>query len=141
MGLITEFKEFAIKGNMVDLAVGVIIGGAFGKIVSSLVSDIIMPVLGLIIGNINISDLSIVLAEAQGEIPAVELRYGLFLQNTIDFLIIVIAIFIVIKGLNHLRSLKSAPEPVEQVEPVAPVASQEEILLGEIKLLLQEKLH
>lgn len=118
MSIVKEFKEFAVKGNMLDMAVGIIIGGAFGKIITSLVNDVIMPIFGAIIGGNEISRLVLVLAEAQGDIPAVELRYGLFFQNIIDFLIIAFSIFMVIKGINKMRKqqeevpvVEAPPEP------------------------------
>ena len=98
MGLVKEFKEFAVKGNMVDMAVGIIVGGAFGKIVSSLVQDVIMPPIGLMLGGVNFSKLSLTLKEAIGEQEAVTLNYGNFVQHTVDFLIVAFAIFMVIKS-------------------------------------------
>lgn len=135
MSIVKEFKEFAVKGNMLDMAVGIIIGGAFGKIITSLVNDVIMPVFGAIMGGNEISSLVVVLAEAQGEIPAVELRYGLFFQNIIDFLIIAFSIFMVIKGINSMRKKEEA-----SVVEAPPEPSAEEKLLGDIKGLLQDKL-
>lgn len=101
--MIKEFKEFAIKGNMLDLAVGVVIGSAFGKIVSSLVSDVIMPPLGLLIGNVDFSKKVSVLREASGDLGAVTLNYGLFINNCLDFLIIAFSIFIIIKQINRFK--------------------------------------
>jgi large conductance mechanosensitive channel len=133
MGMIKEFKEFAVKGNMIDMAVGIIIGGAFGKIVSSLVADVIMPPLGLLIGGVDFSDLVVTLKSAAGEVPAVTLNYGLFIQTAIDFLIIAFAIFMMVKAINTLkRKEEAAPAP-----PPAP--STQEILLGEIRDLLKQK--
>ena len=103
MSFIKEFREFAMRGNVVDMAVGVIIGGAFGKIVSSLVSDVFMPVLGILTGGIDFKDMKFVLAQAQGDVPAVTLNYGVFIQNVIDFIIIAFAIFMMIKALNKVR--------------------------------------
>lgn len=133
MGLIKEFKEFAMKGSVVDLAVGVIIGGAFGKIVTSFVNDILMPPLGMLLGGMDFKDLKLVMAEAVGETPAVTLNYGMFIQNVIDFLIIAAAIFMAIKALNATKK--------KQVEaPAAPPApSAEQTLLTEIRDLLKEK--
>lgn len=132
MSILKEFREFAVKGNVIDLAVGVIIGGAFGKIVSSLVNDIIMPPIGLLVGGMDFKDLAIVLQEAQGETEAVMIKYGAFLQNVLDFLIIAIAIFAMVKVINNL---KKAPDP----EPVkAPEPSAEEKLLTEIRDLLKK---
>ena len=107
-----EFKEFALKGNVVDLAVGIIIGGAFGKIVSSLVSDVLMPFVGLLVGGINISDLSINIGNAV-------IKYGSFLQTTVDFLIISFSIFLLVKGINKLR-IKPVEEKVEPTTKVCP---------------------
>ncbi|SFS03820.1 large-conductance mechanosensitive channel protein MscL [Anaeromicropila populeti] len=129
--MLKEFKDFALKGNIVDLAVGVIIGGAFGKIVTSLVNDIIMPLLSVLTGGINFSDLRIVLAPAKGETGEVAFRYGAFLQSTIDFLIIAVSIFILIKLLSKLQKKKK-----EEVKATAP--SKEEVLLTEIRDLLKE---
>ncbi|WP_373766688.1 large-conductance mechanosensitive channel protein MscL [Glaesserella sp.] len=133
MSILKEFREFAVKGNVVDLAVGVIIGGAFGKIVSSLVSDVIMPPIGLLIGGVDFKDLAIVLKEAQDGAEAVTLKYGAFIQNVFDFLIIAIAVFAMVKVINNL---KRAPEPEPEV---APEPSAEEKLLTEIRDLLKNK--
>ena len=128
MSFIKEFREFAMRGNVVDMAVGVIIGGAFGKIVSSLVADVFMPVLGILTGGIDFKDLKLTLTEATGDIPAVTLNYGVFIQNVFDFIIIAFAIFMMIKALNKLK------KPVEAVkEP-----SAEEKLLTEIRDLLKK---
>ena len=133
MSILKEFREFAVKGNVVDLAVGVIIGGAFGKIVSSLVSDVVMPPIGLLIGGVDFKDLAIVLKEAQDGAEAVTLKYGAFLQNVFDFLIIAMAVFAMVKIINNL---KRTPEP----EPEAPAEpSAEEKLLTEIRDLLKNK--
>ncbi len=144
MGLIKEFKDFSVKGNVVDMAVGIIIGGAFGKIVASLVNDIIMPPIGMLIGGINFKDLALVLKDsvpatvdaaghAVAEIPAVAVRYGNFLQVALDFLIIAFAIFMMIKFMNSLRRKE------EQAPAAPPEPSREEILLTEIRDLLKEK--
>ncbi|MCL6258788.1 large-conductance mechanosensitive channel protein MscL [Aquiflexum sp. TKW24L] len=133
MSLIKEFKEFAMKGNVVDLAVAVIIGGAFGKIVSSFVNDIIMPPIGVMLGGVDFKDLSIVIKEAEGELPAVVLSYGNFIQNVVDFLIIAFVIFMAIKGMNSFKKKEvEAPAP-----PPAPPKS--ELLLEEIRDLLKNK--
>lgn len=132
MSFIKEFKEFAMRGNVLDMAVGVVIGGAFGKIVSSLVGDVIMPIVGVLTGGVNFTDLKITLKEAMGEAPAVTINYGMFIQTMVDFLIIAFCIFCVIKAIN---SLKKAPAP----EPEAPVApSQDIVLLTEIRDLLKK---
>jgi large conductance mechanosensitive channel len=130
MSMMKEFRDFAMKGNVVDLAVGVIIGGAFGKIVSSLVADVFMPVLGLITGGINFADMAITLkaASADGKTPAVLLAYGKFLQNTFDFIIVAFAIFLLVKGINSLKRKQEAA-------PAAPPA--QEVLLTEIRDLLK----
>lgn len=132
---VKEFKEFAMKGNMIDMAVGVVIGGAFGKIVSSLVSDVIMPPLGVLIGGVDFTDLAVTLKKAVGDVSAVELRYGAFIQTIFDFLIIAFAIFLFVKLINSMRrKQEAAPEP-----PAPPAPSAEEKLLTEIRDLLREK--
>lgn len=131
MSLLQEFKTFAVKGNMIDMAVGIIIGAAFGKIVSSLVGDVIMPPLGIIIGGVDFSDLAVTLKSAEGDAPAVLLAYGKFIQTIIDFVIIAFAIFMGIKVINRLkREEEAAP-----AAPPAPTKDQE--LLGEIRDLLR----
>ena len=122
MSFISEFKEFAVKGNVVDMAVGVVIGGDFGKIVTSLVGDVIMPIVGVITGGANFSDLKIILKEAVGETPAVSINYGAFIQNIIDFTIIAFCIFVAIKAINKLKREKPA-------EPEAPAEPSEDIVL------------
>lgn len=111
MSIIKEFKEFAIKGNVVDMAVGVIIGGAFGKIVTSLVNDVVMPVIGLAVGGVNFTSLGATLREAAGDKPAVVLKYGMFLQTVFDFLIVAFAIFMAIKAMNKLKKSEPPPPP------------------------------
>ncbi|MDX9747022.1 MAG: large-conductance mechanosensitive channel protein MscL [Paludibacter sp.] len=135
MKLIDEFKTFALKGNVVDMAVGIIIGGAFGKIVSSLVSDVIMPPIGLLIGGVNFTDLSFVMKEAMGEAPAVTINYGNFIQVVFDFLIVAFAIFMMVKGMNSLKK-KEEVQPV--VPPPPPAPTKEELLLTEIRDLLKK---
>ena len=123
MGMISEFKEFAMKGNVVDLAVGVIIGGAFGKIVSSLVDGVIMPFVGMLLGGVNFSDLAISLQDAvvgpdgKETAAAVAIKYGAFLQTVIDFLIIAFVLFMVIKAMNRMKKAEAAApaEPAEDV--------------------------
>ncbi|AKD38396.1 large-conductance mechanosensitive channel [Pasteurella multocida subsp. multocida OH4807] len=134
MSFIKEFREFAMRGNVVDMAVGVIIGGAFGKIVSSLVGDVVMPVLGILTGGVDFKDLSIVLKEAVGDVPAVTLNYGAFIQTVFDFTIIAFAIFLMIKALNKLK--REAPAEDVPAEPAKP--SNEEVLLTEIRDLLKK---
>ena len=135
---IEEFKAFAVKGNVLDMAVGVIIGGAFGKIVSSIVNDLIMPTIGVIIGGVNFTDLKLTLKKAVMEgdkvvSPAVTINYGNFLQTTLDFLIIAIAVFLLIKAINALNKKKEETTKA----PVAPPADIQ--LLTEIRDLLKEK--
>ena len=127
-----EFKEFAMRGNVMDMAVGIIIGGAFGKIVSSFVSDVIMPPIGLLIGGVDFSNLAVTLKHATATEAAVTLNYGMFIQNVVDFIIIALAIFIVIRLMNSLkRKQEAAP-----ATPPAP--TKEETLLTEIRDLLKE---
>jgi large conductance mechanosensitive channel len=109
MSVMKEFKEFALKGSVVDLAVGIIIGGAFGKIVSSLVGDVIMPPIGVLLGGVDFSTLSITLKEAVGAAPAVTLRYGVFINTVIDFFIVALAIFLMIRMMNSMRRKQEAP--------------------------------
>lgn len=131
MSLIKEFKAFASRGNVIDMAVGIIIGAAFGKIVSSFVADIIMPPIGIILGGVNFSDLSIVLQAAQGDAPSVVIAYGKFIQTIIDFTIIAFAIFMGVKTINRLKRK-------EEVVPKAPPApTKEQELLAEIRDLLK----
>jgi large conductance mechanosensitive channel len=133
MGMMKEFKAFAMRGNVVDMAVGIIIGGAFGKIVSSFVADVIMPPLGKLLGKVNFADLAITLKEASGDVAAVTLNYGKFIQTAVDFVIIALAIFMVVKGMNALKKK-------EETTPAAPPApSKEESLLTEIRDLLKQK--
>jgi large conductance mechanosensitive channel len=132
MSFFKEFRDFAMRGNVVDLAVGVIIGAAFGKIVSSLVANIIMPPLGLLIGGVDFKQFTWVLKAAQGDTPAVVMEYGIFLQNVFDFVIIAFAIFVAIKLMNKLHTRK-------EVEKPAPKPSAEETLLTEIRDLLKQQ--
>lgn len=138
--ILQEFKQFAMRGNVVDMAVGIIIGGAFGKIVSSLVSDIIMPGVGLLVGGVNFTDLKITLKDAvmNGEevvSPAVAINYGNFLQVTFDFIIIAFAVFMLVKGVNAL-SKKKEEKPAAPATPPAPPADIQ--LLTEIRDLLKK---
>ena len=136
-----DFKAFAMKGNVIDMAVGVIIGGAFGKIVSSVVADVIMPPLGLLVGGVNFTDLKWVMKPAEvvdgKEIAAVTLNYGNFLQATFDFLIIAFSIFLFIRLLTKLTTQKEAAAPATPPAPPAP--TKEEVLLTEIRDLLKEQ--
>jgi large conductance mechanosensitive channel len=137
MGIVKEFKTFAIKGNMIDMAVGIIIGAAFGKVVSSLVNDVLMPPLGLLIGGLDFADYKVTLKGASvnhaGEaVAAVTLNYGMFINTLIDFLIVAIAIFMVIKAINQLKKKEEA----KPTEPPAP--TKQEVLLAEIRDLLKK---
>jgi len=109
--MLKQFKEFAMKGNVIDMAVGIIIGGAFGKIVSSLVNDVIMPPFGVLIGNMDFSDLAVTLKAAEGATKPVTLNYGLFLNNILNFLIIAFSIFMVVKGMNRLKKKEATAIP------------------------------
>lgn len=133
MGMMKEFKEFAMRGNVVDMAVGIIIGAAFGGIVSSFVADVVTPPLGLIIGGIDFTGMNIVLKQAVGETPAVTLNYGIFLQKTFDFLIVAFVIFLAIKGMNSMKR-KQVEAPAAPAPPPA-----QEVLLAEIRDLLKAK--
>lgn len=132
MSFAKEFKDFAMKGNVVDMAVGIIIGAAFGKIIASLVKDIIMPVIGNMMGGVNFSDLAYILQEAQGEAAAVAVKYGMFIQTIVDFLIIAIAIFMAIKVMNSMKKKE------EEAPSAPPKPSNEEVLLSEIRDLLKK---
>jgi len=131
MSLIQEFKAFAARGNVIDMAVGIIIGAAFGKIVSSFVGDVIMPPIGLLLGGVDFSDLAITLKAAEGSTPAVVIAYGKFIQTIIDFLIISFAIFMGLKAINTLKKKQEE----EAAAPAAPTKDQE--LLTEIRDLLK----
>ncbi|MBQ2554184.1 MAG: large-conductance mechanosensitive channel protein MscL [Prevotella sp.] len=130
MGFIKEFKEFAMKGNVLDMAVGVIIGGAFGKIVSSLVDDVLMPLVGKITGGIDFTKLSLTLGEGDN---AATLNYGMFIQNVVDFLIVAFCIFLMLKAINKFNKKK------EEEPAAAPEPTNEEKLLTEIRDLLKKK--
>lgn|SRR5690554_6568219 len=133
MSIMKEFKAFAMRGNVVDMAVGIIIGGAFGKIVSSLVNDIIMPPIGVLIGGVSFTDLAITIKAATADSPAVTINYGNFVQVVFDFLIIAAAIYTLIKVMNSLKKK-------EEEAPAAPPApSKEETLLAEIRDILKNK--
>lgn len=140
MKILKDFKEFAMRGNVVDLAVGVIIGGAFGKIVASLVADVIMPPIGLLVGGVTFTDLKLVMKPAEVvdgvEKAAVTLNYGNFIQVTFDFLIVAFAIFMFIKLINKVnRKKEEAPAP----PPAPPAPTKEEVLLAEIRDILKER--
>lgn len=133
MRMLKEFKTFAMKGNVMDMAIGIIIGAAFGKIVSSLVGDVIMPPIGLLLGGTDFSSLAIMLKEGTADTEAVMLNYGVFINTVINFLIIAFSIFIVVKGINSMKKK-------EEEKPAAPPApSKEEILLAEIRDELRKK--
>ncbi len=143
MGFIKEFKEFAMKGNVMDMAVGVIIGGAFGKIVSSLVDDVLMPIIGKLTGGVSFVDLFVTLGDgdyktlaAAKEAGAAVFAYGQFIQNIVDFLIVAFCIFLMLKGINKLNRKKEEPKPAE---PAAPKGPTQEELLAEIRDLLKKK--
>ena len=139
MGFISEFKEFAMRGNVIDLAVGVVIGGAFGKIISSLVNDVVMPVIGKLLGGVNFSELAVVLTPAQlgadGKevVAAVALRYGAFIQSILDFALIALAVFMAIKVINRLQRKKE-----ETAAAPAPLA-EDIVLLTEIRDALRSR--
>ena len=161
MGFIKEFKEFAVKGNVMDMAVGVIIGGAFGKIVTSLVNDILMPPIGAIMGNTNFTDLKINITKVRdvmasgtdmltggdaaarlAEAEPIFWRYGAFIQQCIDFIILAFCVFLIVKLMNGLKRKKEAPEPEPEPAPAPapePQPTKEELLLTEIRDLLKEK--
>jgi len=133
MRFIQEFKSFAVRGNVVDMAVGIIIGAAFGKIVSSIVEDVIMPPIGLLVGGVDFTDLAITMKAASDGVPAVMLKYGKFIQTVLDFTIIAFAVFMLVKGVNALKKK-------EEAAPSAPAGpSREEILLSEIRDILKSK--
>lgn len=138
MGILQEFKEFAMKGNVVDMAVGVVVGGAFGKIVTSLVADVIMPPVGVLLGGVNFTDLAITIKEATKDaagvdVPAVVIAYGKFVQTLVDFTIIAAAIFLVVKLLTSFK------KPAEAAPAADPAPSNEEVLLAEIRDLLKKQ--
>jgi large conductance mechanosensitive channel len=133
MSMMAEFKKFAVKGNVVDMAVGIIIGAAFGKIITALVSGVIMPPIGVLVGGVDFSDLAIVIKEAVGEAPAVVISYGAFLQTVIDFIIIAFAIFMLVKGINNLKQKQ------QEAPKKPPVPSAEEVLLTQIRDLLKSQ--
>jgi large conductance mechanosensitive channel len=133
MGMMKEFKEFAVKGNVIDMAVGIIIGAAFGKIVSSFVGDIMMPPIGVFLGGVDFSSLAFIVQEARGGAPAIVISYGKFIQSMIDFAIIAFAIFVAIKGINSLKRQS------EEKSAELPKISNEEVLLTEIRDLLKDR--
>ncbi len=132
MSMMTEFRDFAMRGNVVDMAVGIVIGGAFGKIVSSFVSDVLMPPIGMAMGGVDFSDLAVTLQAASGDVAAVTLNYGSFIQTVVDFIIIAFAIFMVIKAMNNMKKKE------EEAPAAPPKPSTEEVLLSEIRDLLKK---
>ncbi len=133
MSMLSEFKDFAIKGNVVDMAVGIIVGAAFGKIVSSFVKDVIMPPIGVAMGGVDFSELAVTIQEAAGDVPAVMIKYGVFIQTIVDFIIVAMAIFVAVKVINNMKK-KEEEAPKEDPEP-----TKEEVLLTEIRDLLKNK--
>ena len=144
MGFLKEFKEFAVKGNVMDMAVGVIIGGAFGKIVTSLVNDILMPPIGVIMGNTDFTNLKLDISIVRDAISGAEAaepvywNYGAFIQQCIDFIILAFCVFLLVKVMNSLKKKKEAPAPAPAPAP-EPQPTKEELLLTEIRDLLKEK--
>lgn len=133
MSMMKEFRDFAMRGNVVDMAIGIIIGAAFGKIVTSFVNDVLMPPLGIALGGVKFSDLALTLKDAAGETAAVTLNYGNFIQTTVDFIIIAFAIFMMVKVMNSLKK-KAEEKPAAPAEPPA-----QEKLLAEIRDLLKNR--
>ena len=132
MSMMSEFKSFAMKGNVVDMAVGIVIGGAFGAIIKSFVKDVLMPPIGLALGGVDFKDLHMVLQEAAGEVEAVTLNYGVFIQTIVDFIIIAFAIFMVVRAMNNARKKE------EEAPAAPPKPSNEEVLLTEIRDALKK---
>jgi large conductance mechanosensitive channel len=133
MGMMQEFKTFAVKGNVIDMAVGIVIGAAFGKIVSSFVADVIMPPIGVALGGVDFSSLAWTVQEAVGETAAVTVNYGAFIQTVVDFTIIAFAIFMVVKSINNMKKQE------EEAPKAPPAPSKEEVLLTEIRDLLKNR--
>lgn len=132
MSMMSEFKSFAMKGNVMDMAVGIIMGGAFGKIVASFVNDVLMPPIGMLLGGVDFTNLSVTMKQAAADAPAVTLKYGAFIQTVVDFLIIAFSIFIMVKWMNSMKKQ-------EAEAPAAPPApTKEEVLLTEIRDLLRK---
>ncbi len=131
MGIIKEFQEFAVKGNVLDMAVGIIIGGAFGTIVKSLVDDVIMPPIGLMLGGVDFSTFALTLKPAEGEAAAVAIKYGAFLNNIISFLVVAWAVFLLVKAMNNFKKKQEAAPP--------PAPPKQEVLLTEIRDLLARR--
>ena len=137
MGMLSEFKDFAMKGNVVDMAVGVVIGGAFKSVVTSFTNDVLMPPIGLLVGGVDFSNLALQIKEASGEVEAVAINYGLFINTVIDFLIIAFAIFMVVKAMN--TAMEAGKKKEEEAPAAPPEPSTEEKLLTEIRDALQSR--
>jgi large conductance mechanosensitive channel len=133
MGMMKEFKEFAMRGNVIDMAVGIVLGAAFGAIVSSFVADVLTPPLGMLLGGMDFTTMNIVLKEAVGETPAVTLNYGVFFQRVLDFIFIAFAIFMVVKGMHNMKRKK------EEAPAAPPAPPAQEVLLTEIRDLLKKQ--
>jgi large conductance mechanosensitive channel len=133
MSMMSEFRDFAMRGNVVDMAVGIVIGGAFGKIVSSFVNDVLMPPIGMMLGGVDFTELAVTLKEASGDVAAVTLNYGTFIQTVVDFIIIAFAIFMVVKAMNRMKKKE------EEAPPAPPKPSAEEVLLTEIRDALKNR--
>ena len=131
MGVLKEFKDFAMRGNVVDMAVGVIIGAAFGRITSSLVNDVMMPPIGMLVGGVDFSDRAVTLRAVSPEAPAVVVKYGVFINTVIDFIIVAFAVFLVVKLMNTLKKTEPPPAPAEP--------TKQEVLLTEIRDALQRR--
>jgi len=133
MSMMSEFRDFAMRGNVVDMAVGIVIGAAFGKIVTSFVNDVLMPPIGMLLGGVDFSDLALTLKQASGDVAAVTLNYGAFIQTVVDFIIIAFAIFMVIKAMNRMKKKEEA------APPAPPKPSEEVVLLTQIRDSLQKQ--
>lgn len=137
MGMLSEFKDFAMKGNVVDMAVGVVIGGAFKSVVTSFTNDVLMPPIGLLVGGVDFSNLAVTLKAATEDAKAVSINYGLFANTVIDFLIIAFAIFLVVKAMN--TAMEASKKKEEEAPAAPPEPSKEEVLLTEIRDALQSR--
>ena len=132
MSMMNEFRDFAMRGNVVDMAIGIVIGGAFGKIVTSFVNDVLMPPIGMALGGVDFTELTMTLKEASGDVAAVTMNYGSFIQTVVDFVIIAFAIFMVVKAMNNMKKKE------EEKPSAPPKPSAEESLLTEIRDLLKK---
>jgi len=132
MSMMKEFRDFAMRGNVVDMAIGIVIGGAFGKIVTSFVNDVLMPPIGMALGGVDFTELTMTLKEASGDVAAVTMNYGSFIQTVVDFVIIAFAIFMVVKAMNNMKKKE------EEKPSAPPKPSAEESLLTEIRDLLKK---